>query len=202
MISAEAPILFSKSCEIMILELTLRAWMHAEENKRRTLQRSDIAMAITKTDIFDFLIDIVPREESVRASSSKHEKSDVRSNMPQDQGNYSYMAYQHNPSTQLGAQGQQGLPQQQLMQMQYLRNQLLQQPGSASGVNAPQSPLQVSQVGQPGLMQSTTNNPLPGANLQGQAGHPYYSQQYGYTTQNVNGSQPMGGSGYGQSPRQ
>ena len=26
-------------------------------------QRSDIAMAITKNDMFDFLIDIVPREE-------------------------------------------------------------------------------------------------------------------------------------------
>lgn len=37
--------------------------IHAEENKRRTLQRSDIAAAITKTDMFDFLIDIVPRED-------------------------------------------------------------------------------------------------------------------------------------------
>ncbi|KAF9194188.1 hypothetical protein BGZ51_000769 [Haplosporangium sp. Z 767] len=45
------------------IELTLRAWIHAEENKRRTLQRSDIAAAVAKTDMFDFLIDIVPREE-------------------------------------------------------------------------------------------------------------------------------------------
>lgn len=37
--------------------------IHAEENKRRTLQRSDIATAISKTDMCDFLIDIVPREE-------------------------------------------------------------------------------------------------------------------------------------------
>lgn len=37
--------------------------IHAEESKRRTLQRSDIAAAISKTDMFDFLIDIVPREE-------------------------------------------------------------------------------------------------------------------------------------------
>lgn len=41
---------------MFILELTLRSWMHAEENKRRTLQRNDIAAAITKTDIFDFLV--------------------------------------------------------------------------------------------------------------------------------------------------
>jgi len=63
----------------------MRAWVHTEENKRRTLQvgtslylsclpllfdrllrcsqRNDIAMAITKTDVLDFLIDIVPRED-------------------------------------------------------------------------------------------------------------------------------------------
>ena len=63
MISAEAPVLFAKACEMFILELTLRSWIHSEENKRRTLQRNDIAAAITKTDIFDFLVDIVPRDE-------------------------------------------------------------------------------------------------------------------------------------------
>lgn len=63
MISQEAPVLFAKACEIFIRELTLRAWMQTEENKRKTLQRNDIAAAISKTDMFDFLIDIVPRED-------------------------------------------------------------------------------------------------------------------------------------------
>ena len=63
MISSEAPVLFAKACEMFILELTLRSWIHSEENKRRTLQRNDIAAAITKTDIFDFLVDIVPRDD-------------------------------------------------------------------------------------------------------------------------------------------
>ncbi|GMH01146.1 hypothetical protein Nepgr_002985 [Nepenthes gracilis] len=63
MISAEAPILFAKACELFILELTIRSWLHAEENKRRTLQKNDIAAAITRTEIFDFLVDIVPRDE-------------------------------------------------------------------------------------------------------------------------------------------
>lgn len=55
---------FSKnSCEIFICEITRRAWLHAEENKRRTLQRSDVASAVSRSDQFDFLIDIVPREE-------------------------------------------------------------------------------------------------------------------------------------------
>jgi nuclear transcription factor Y, gamma len=63
MISAEAPILFAKGCDIFITELTMRAWIHAEDNKRRTLQRSDIAAALAKSDMFDFLIDIVPRDD-------------------------------------------------------------------------------------------------------------------------------------------
>jgi nuclear transcription factor Y gamma len=63
MISAEAPVLFAKACEMFILELTLRSWIHTEENKRRTLQKNDITVAITRTDIFDFLLDIVPQDE-------------------------------------------------------------------------------------------------------------------------------------------
>ena len=40
MISAEAPVLFAKACEIFIAELSIRAWHYTEENKRRTLQVS------------------------------------------------------------------------------------------------------------------------------------------------------------------
>lgn len=38
MISAEAPVLFAKAAEIFVTELSLRAWIHTEDNKRRTLQ--------------------------------------------------------------------------------------------------------------------------------------------------------------------
>lgn len=62
MISAEAPVLFAKACEFFILEMTLRAWNAAEEHKRRTLQRSDIATAISRTVVWDFLLDTVPVE--------------------------------------------------------------------------------------------------------------------------------------------
>ncbi|KAG9448998.1 hypothetical protein H6P81_008963 [Aristolochia fimbriata] len=60
MISADAPVLFAKACELFILELTLRSWLHTEESKRRTLQRSDIARAISRVDVLDFLVDLVP----------------------------------------------------------------------------------------------------------------------------------------------
>jgi len=63
MIAADAPILFCKACEIFIAEITARAFIVADSNKRRTLSRADIAKALSKSDQFDFLIDIVPRDE-------------------------------------------------------------------------------------------------------------------------------------------
>ncbi|EDV38616.2 uncharacterized protein Dana_GF19549 [Drosophila ananassae] len=71
MIAGEAPLLFAKACEYFIQELTMHAWVHTEESRRRTLQRSDIAQAIANYDQFDFLIDIVPREEIKPSSAQK-----------------------------------------------------------------------------------------------------------------------------------
>merc|ERR1719273_1774684 len=110
MISAEAPVLFGKACEMFIHELTMRAWVHTEDNKRRTLQRNDIAMAITKYDQFDFLIDIVPRDDI--KPTTKREESSVR--MVPDQVSYYFqLAQQHqqslqNNSSSSGAQGSAG----------------------------------------------------------------------------------------------
>lgn len=117
MISAEAPLLFAKAAEIFIHELTLRAWIHTEDNKRRTLQvsdkqvvlfcfvsyvgfclqRNDIAMAITKFDQFDFLIDIVPRDDI----KPKREEGAQRSTGNPDQVHYYLqLAQQHHASLQ------------------------------------------------------------------------------------------------------
>lgn len=91
MISAEAPMLFAKAAEIFIHELTLRAWVHTEDNKRRTLQRNDIAMAVTKYDQFDFLIDIVPRDE---IKQSKAHNDAQRAAMNSDQVHYYFQLAQ------------------------------------------------------------------------------------------------------------
>lgn len=48
---------------VFISELTCRAWLIAESKKRRTLQKSDVAAAIALSDMFDFLIDILPRDD-------------------------------------------------------------------------------------------------------------------------------------------
>ena len=61
MIAADAPILLSRACELLVRELTCRAWQHTERNRRRTLQRQDIHAAVGESEVYDFLIDIVPR---------------------------------------------------------------------------------------------------------------------------------------------
>ncbi|KRH94123.1 CCAAT-binding factor, subunit C (HAP5) [Pseudoloma neurophilia] len=63
MVASEVPILFSKVAEMFIEELTLRAWINTEENKRRILQKNDISAAVKTSDVYDFLIFIVPRNE-------------------------------------------------------------------------------------------------------------------------------------------
>ena len=60
MISAEAPVLFAKACEMFVLEISLRAWYASEKAKRKTLQREDIDYAISQTEIFDFLAGLQP----------------------------------------------------------------------------------------------------------------------------------------------
>ena len=55
---------------VFIAEITARAFIIADSNKRRTLSRADIAKAISKSDQFDFLIDILPREEPLGSASA------------------------------------------------------------------------------------------------------------------------------------
>ncbi|GKV20602.1 hypothetical protein SLEP1_g30701 [Rubroshorea leprosula] len=103
MISAEAPVVFARACEMFILELTLRSWNHTEENKRRTLQKNDIAAAITRTDIFDFLVDIVPREDLKDEVLASIPRGTVPVGGPADALPYCYMPAQH--AAQVGAPG-------------------------------------------------------------------------------------------------
>nr|XP_021861049.1 nuclear transcription factor Y subunit C-2-like [Spinacia oleracea] len=63
MISADAPVLLSRACQMFIQDLSLRAWNSTQEGKRKTLQKTDISAALSTTDLFDFLVDILPREK-------------------------------------------------------------------------------------------------------------------------------------------
>ena len=70
MISGEAPILMSKACELLIKDLSFRAWQHTERNRRRTLQRQDLHAAVGESEVYDFLIDIVPRVQAAQGQAT------------------------------------------------------------------------------------------------------------------------------------
>lgn len=162
MISAEAPVLFGKACEMFIHELTMRAWVHTEDNKRRTLQRNDIAMAITKFDQFDFLIDIVPRDD-IKPAARKDDSS-VR--MAPDQVSYYFqLAQQHQQSLQNNSSSSSGGQQQQSTQQQIQGQQQVVQSGVQTiNVGQQQSQPQVIQL-QPQQQQQAAQPPPGGIQI-------------------------------------
>ncbi|KAF5203931.1 Nuclear transcription factor y subunit c [Thalictrum thalictroides] len=83
MISADAPVIFAKACELFILELSLRSWLYAENGNRQMLQKSDVAKAISSSEAFDFLIDIVPKlDEEDEVTGGRNEEEVVPSQGP------------------------------------------------------------------------------------------------------------------------
>ena len=143
MISAEAPILFAKGCDIFITELTMRAWIHAEENKRRTLQRSDIASALAKSDMFDFLIDIVPREEASTHAKRTGQAASAQPVPAQVPGQHVPTAPNHagHPMAAQYAMGEHGIP----PEADYRQAQQMYpaqvQPGAPPPYGQPQAPM-------------------------------------------------------------
>lgn len=64
--SPQVPALLAKACEMFVEELTLCAWIHTDDAKRKTLQRNDVASVIGNYEHLDFLIDILQKEEPPR----------------------------------------------------------------------------------------------------------------------------------------
>lgn len=72
--------------KVFIAEITARAFIVADSNKRRTLSRADIAKALSKSDQFDFLIDIVPRDEPFVPGVSGPGKNTSKKTIPGSTG--------------------------------------------------------------------------------------------------------------------
>ena len=68
--------MLAKACELFIKELSLRSWFSVEEVRRKVLQRQNVCVAVSRSEMFDFLIDIVPRDDVIsglnRLSSTRH----------------------------------------------------------------------------------------------------------------------------------
>lgn len=67
MISAETTIVFTKACEMFIVDLIMHSWLHTDLKKCHTLQKSDISATVAHTFCFDISLDVVPRVESLNA---------------------------------------------------------------------------------------------------------------------------------------
>jgi histone H3/H4 len=117
MISAEAPLVMSKACELVIRELSIRAWQHTARNRRRTLQRQDVHAAVGESDVYDFLIDIVPRVATQRMPAPNAVPVDMGQHMgqtivvqnfgmPPGQMNINMPAAMHQHLGNVGAPGQ------------------------------------------------------------------------------------------------
>lgn len=164
MISAEAPILFAKGCDVFITELTMRAWIHAEENKRRTLQKSDIAAALTKSDMFDFLIDVVPREEEKpkKASySQSRSESYIGSTLPPQADMTTVPKLEDNKDLLKQEDSNDDSSHQDFLQLQIMQQQLLQQQMMQPQQQSQQSQLQQLQQLQPPLPHSLPPPVIP-----------------------------------------
>lgn len=62
----KAPVVFAKAYEMFILEHSLKVWTIVKYSKRRTAKKANIIFAISRIDVFDFLVDnIVPKDDIV-----------------------------------------------------------------------------------------------------------------------------------------
>jgi nuclear transcription factor Y gamma len=88
MISAEAPILFAKACEMFVLDLTIRCYAYSEHNKRGGLEREDVFQVLKETDIFDFLkeVSLLTKKRSRYSLSTNSIISQVLINHPVPKG--------------------------------------------------------------------------------------------------------------------
>ena len=55
MISGEAPLVFSKACELIISELAIYSWSKTDSSRRRTIKQGDVFECIEDNHLFDFL---------------------------------------------------------------------------------------------------------------------------------------------------
>ncbi|XP_020190902.1 nuclear transcription factor Y subunit C-4-like [Aegilops tauschii subsp. strangulata] len=52
--------------------MMMSSWMVTEENNRRILKKSDVAAAVARTDVYDFLVDIILGDEMKEVGFALH----------------------------------------------------------------------------------------------------------------------------------
>ncbi|CEF68382.1 Nuclear transcription factor Y subunit gamma [Strongyloides ratti] len=95
MISAEVPLVLSIGAELFIEELMTISYEAATEHKRKTIQKTDISLAVSRNDHFDFLIDFVPRD--IASSSDIDHENKFNTSNGQNIGSSNMVNQTHQP---------------------------------------------------------------------------------------------------------
>ncbi|KAI9084810.1 hypothetical protein K1719_033216 [Acacia pycnantha] len=103
-ISDEAPAILATACEMFISDLTLRSWNHTEKKERTTVQKDDIAAAITETD-FDFLVGSEPQEDLKDELLASTRRGTMPVADPDDDLPFTYLSNSPQYAPQAGATG-------------------------------------------------------------------------------------------------
>ena len=72
MIANEVPYVMAKAAEMFIRDITTRAWIHTDNNRRKTIQKPDIIHATSDTEMYDFLIDVIPHLTDVSNTNNSN----------------------------------------------------------------------------------------------------------------------------------
>ncbi|XP_026819182.1 nuclear transcription factor Y subunit gamma-like [Rhopalosiphum maidis] len=97
-VNLESTIILSKAVEIFTKELNLFGWIHAKNQRRRTLMKNDISMAVSMYNQFDFLTDIVPRVEATKKNNKREVKTSKNSKQVQHYFNNAKQLLRNNAS--------------------------------------------------------------------------------------------------------
>ena len=110
------------------MELTLRGWGNADADKRRILSKKDLVTSCYESDMYDFLVDVIPpQKQSQSKSKSKSRPQPQPLPQPQSQSQ-SHLARIPHATTQAQTMHEQRYLQQlQQQQLQLQQQQQLQQ---------------------------------------------------------------------------
>jgi len=82
MIATDAPILMCKAAEMIIKELTIRAWRYTKIDKKCTLMTQHVHNAVMESEVYDFLIDVISRTRT--RTRTKEQDNNSKNNNSND----------------------------------------------------------------------------------------------------------------------
>jgi hypothetical protein len=62
--TTDAPALLTRATELFVEQLTREAWAHAGQSGRNALLRSDVAAAVMQNEAYDFLLELLHKDDA------------------------------------------------------------------------------------------------------------------------------------------